>query len=119
MNRYIRPPLEGAPEQNAEEEDTPNLGVVDLEGFGSEPVLKVARRGKKGRRGKKNMAQDQNASLKVTVPPLTSAVGPDPAIAADPNEPRYCYCNQVSFGEACNSAILFVSFFNSSTDDSL
>lgn len=27
------------------------------------------------------------------------AVGQLPSMAIDPNEPRYCYCNQVSFGE--------------------
>jgi hypothetical protein len=26
---------------------------------------------------------------------------PAPILAIDPNEPRYCYCDQVSFGEVC------------------
>lgn len=33
----------------------------------------------------------KSTSLKISLPPLAAAV--------DPNEPRYCYCNQVSYGE--------------------
>lgn len=34
-------------------------------------------------------------SLRLKVPPLNSVQGD---AAADPNEPKYCYCNRVSFG---------------------
>lgn len=34
-------------------------------------------------------------SLRLRVPPLNSVQGD---AAADPNEPKYCYCNRVSFG---------------------
>jgi hypothetical protein len=33
--------------------------------------------------------------LRLKVPPLNSVQGD---AAADPNEPKYCYCNRVSFG---------------------
>lgn len=35
-------------------------------------------------------------SLRLKVPPLSKTVQGD--AAADPNEPKYCYCNRVSFG---------------------
>ncbi len=39
-------------------------------------------------------------TLKLTVPPLAVVVPPPiDAAAVDPNERRYCYCNQVSYGE--------------------
>ncbi|CAL1703918.1 unnamed protein product [Somion occarium] len=43
-------------------------------------------------------------SLKLTVPPLAS-VAPQIELPTDPNEPRYCYCNQVSYGQmiACDN----------------
>jgi hypothetical protein len=34
--------------------------------------------------------------LRLKVPPLSKTVQGD--AAADPNEPKYCYCNRVSFG---------------------
>ncbi|KAF8479005.1 hypothetical protein DFH94DRAFT_682571 [Russula ochroleuca] len=41
-------------------------------------------------------------SLRLKVPPLSAVVQGD--AAADPNEPKYCYCNRVSFGNmvACD-----------------
>ncbi|KAH9967903.1 hypothetical protein BC827DRAFT_1168995 [Russula dissimulans] len=41
-------------------------------------------------------------SLKLKVPPLNAVTQGD--AAADPNEPKYCYCNRVSFGNmvACD-----------------
>jgi hypothetical protein len=41
-------------------------------------------------------------SLRLKVPPLSAVVQGD--AAADPNEPKYCYCNRVSFG---NVRLLF------------
>lgn len=35
-------------------------------------------------------------SIRLTLPAQPQA--PAPSVPADPNEPRYCYCNQVSFG---------------------
>jgi hypothetical protein len=37
----------------------------------------------------------KRTSVSASVPPT----GLPPGIEADPNEPRYCYCNQVSYGE--------------------
>lgn len=35
--------------------------------------------------------------MAITTPIVTAVEGP-PAVV-DPNEPRYCYCNEVSFGD--------------------
>jgi hypothetical protein len=40
-------------------------------------------------------ATSSTRSLRLKVPPLNSVQGD---AAADPNEPKYCYCNRVSFG---------------------
>lgn len=40
-------------------------------------------------------AASSTRSLRLKVPPLNSVQGD---AAADPNEPKYCYCNRVSFG---------------------
>ncbi len=42
------------------------------------------------------VAVSSSRSLKLKVPPLNVTVQGD--AAADPNEPKYCYCNRVSFG---------------------
>lgn len=46
-------------------------------------------------------ATSSTRSLRLKVPPLNSVQGD---AAADPNEPKYCYCNRVSFGNmvACD-----------------
>jgi len=41
-------------------------------------------------------AASSSRSLKLKVPPLNAIMQGD--AAADPNEPKYCYCNRVSFG---------------------
>lgn len=38
------------------------------------------------------------SSLKITVPAIPSGI-PSADMLIDPNEPRYCFCNQVSYGE--------------------
>jgi hypothetical protein len=41
------------------------------------------------------IATSSTRTLRLKVPPLNSVQGD---AAADPNEPKYCYCNRVSFG---------------------
>jgi hypothetical protein len=41
-------------------------------------------------------AASSSRSLKLKVPPLNAIMQGD--AAADPNEPKYCFCNRVSFG---------------------
>jgi hypothetical protein len=46
--------------------------------------------------GASTAAASHSRSLKLRVPPLNAIMQGD--AAADPNEPKYCYCNRVSFG---------------------
>ncbi|GMK57556.1 hypothetical protein CspeluHIS016_0403900 [Cutaneotrichosporon spelunceum] len=46
--------------------------------------------------------QRQKRSISSSVPPLGLPAG----IEADPNEPRYCYCHQVSYGEMVGTRIV-------------
>ncbi|KAF8558431.1 hypothetical protein OG21DRAFT_1504175 [Imleria badia] len=52
------------------------------------------------------------ASVRLTIPaqPLTA----EPSVPADPNEDRYCYCNQVSFGTmiACDNTECKLEWFH-------
>ncbi|GBE82543.1 hypothetical protein SCP_0409270 [Sparassis crispa] len=50
-------------------------------------------------------AASKKQTLTLTVPPLASVALDAVDMPVDPNEPRYCYCNQVSFGEmiACDN----------------
>ncbi|KAG0706408.1 hypothetical protein DFH29DRAFT_996045 [Suillus ampliporus] len=51
-------------------------------------------------------------SVKLKIPAQADPKGPP--IPSDPNEPRYCYCNQVSFGKmiACDSEDCKVEWFH-------
>lgn len=49
-------------------------------------------------------AASHSRSLKLRVPPLNAIMQGD--AAADPNEPKYCYCNRVSFGNVRGTAFL-------------
>ena len=47
-------------------------------------------------------------TLKLTVPPLAAVISQTPLdTPIDPNERRYCYCNQVSYGEV-SPTLLFL-----------
>ncbi|KAH8983586.1 hypothetical protein EDB86DRAFT_2966390 [Lactarius hatsudake] len=72
-----------------------------------------SKKGKKGKRRKSDKAVSETEvappvvvsstrSLRLKVPPLNSTAQAD--AAADPDEPKYCYCNRVSFGNmvACD-----------------
>lgn len=87
------------------------MGIVSV-GNPGEPTHR--RKGKKGRgkwlRKKPEIEAKEEAldkyppkakSVKLTVPGTVFTVEPSTDAAVDPHEPRYCYCNQVSFGEVC------------------
>lgn len=52
-----------------------------------------------GGRGRKKKRLPPNLRLRLTVAPSTSIVLANGDMPIDPHEPRYCYCNQVSWGE--------------------
>ncbi|EPQ56664.1 hypothetical protein GLOTRDRAFT_138331 [Gloeophyllum trabeum ATCC 11539] len=101
-----------------EAEGAPTMGISSevVEGR----VAPKSRRKGKGRgrgrpkkgAGEQEEGQDEGAplapattnikSVKLTVPPVVPQI---PDIAANPDEPRYCFCNQVSYGEmiACDN----------------
>ena len=97
--------------QTTQNDGAPTLGVVAEDG-GRTPIAAIVRRGRKGRGKRKSNAQMQErqaGSLKLTVPPLSSVgLQGEEDMRVDPNEPRYCYCNQVSFGE-----VLYFKFLSS------
>lgn len=69
------------------------------------PPSKKGKKGKKRKLDKAAVAEIEVApeivapptrSLRLKLPPLNSTAQAD--AAADPDEPKYCYCNRVSFG---------------------
>jgi hypothetical protein len=73
------------------------------------PSSPAAKKGKKGKKRKMDKASSEagagatagitassSRGLKLKVPPLNAVMQGD--ATADPNEPKYCYCNRVSFG---------------------
>ncbi|KAF8522151.1 hypothetical protein BU17DRAFT_44769 [Hysterangium stoloniferum] len=89
---------EGAEE---DEDEEPQLGMIG-------PAVGTGVEGKAGQRLRKNRRKDKRkhdmdgqALLEAAV---TSVDAPQ-ELSIDPDEPRYCYCNQVSYGEmiACDN----------------
>ncbi|KAJ7431844.1 hypothetical protein B0H11DRAFT_2261396 [Mycena galericulata] len=76
--------------------------------LGTEPQAPTQARRKKGRRGRKKSPVPSEAA--VPLPRPKPPVIPN----ADPNEPRYCYCDQVSFGEmiACDDPHCTMEWFH-------
>jgi len=107
VGRWVRPPrdpldpgVSDGNDQANQGDGVPTLGVV-ADNNDRAPIAGIVRRGKKGKGKRKSAASVQagSASLKLMVPPLSS-VGLQPDdMHVDPHEPRYCYCNQISFGE--------------------
>jgi hypothetical protein len=117
------PTISGAAEEN-EDDESPlrNVGhgglsplIVSSDGP-DDPRVQPQKKGKKGNRKLTRKKAEQSCvdvlepprrgvrSLKLTVSmPVRFAV-PPPGLVADPEEPRYCYCDRVSFGEmiACD-----------------
>lgn len=73
-------------------------GQAPIQPEASQPPVRASkRRPSKGTKSKENEKEKEEPSvspaLKITLPP------PNPDIGIDPNEPTWCYCNRVSFGE--------------------
>ncbi|XP_026387841.1 PHD finger protein ING1-like isoform X2 [Papaver somniferum] len=66
----------------------------------------------KGRRKKTRSAAAAAAAAEVVVPADTPSMDLD--LPVDPNEPTYCFCNQVSFGEmvACDNPDCKIEWFH-------
>ncbi|KAF7971640.1 hypothetical protein HWV62_20676 [Athelia sp. TMB] len=81
------------------------LGAVD-------EVAPPQRRGKAGKKGRGKAIRDVTA-MDVDPPPvrrlkMKGPVEEPPPVA--PDEQRYCYCNQISFGEASTNSLYFAFF---------
>jgi hypothetical protein len=50
-------------------------------------------------KNRKNKEKEKEKEDPTTAPPLRITLPPHPDIYVDPNEPTWCYCNRVSFGE--------------------
>jgi len=89
---------EGAEE---DEDEEPQLGMIG-------PAVGNGVEGKAGQRLRKNRRKDKRKHDMDGQALLEGAAGSVEAsqeLSIDPNEPRYCYCNQVSYGEmiACDN----------------
>ena len=79
-------------------------GSTDGPASASSAAAKKSKRGKKRKTDKAasesgvtaGITPSSSRSLKLKVPPLNAVMQGD--ATADPNEPKYCYCNRVSFG---------------------
>lgn len=110
-------PISQQVEEQEADEDEPMLGIESNESGehnGGRTILIRPRRRRTAKWSKKKKATpmvesrqgealmpEGTASLKLTVPPLSAIVpsgSKDSDMPVDPNEPLYCYCNQVSFG---------------------
>jgi hypothetical protein len=110
VGRWVRPPRDdmGVDNlgQNFQDDGVPTLGVVTQESMERMPN----RRKRKGKGRKKSIVPPATggSSLKLTVPPLANVVLSVDDMPVDPNEPRYCHCHQVSFGEVLESLRSFL-----------
>jgi len=128
VGRWVRPPREpeslesgvsdanDAVQASVQGDGVPNLGIVALENTDRPPITAIVRRGRKGK-GKKRITSTNStglSTLTVTVPPLASVTLQAGDMPVDPNEPRYCYCNQVSFGVmiACDNSSCELEWFH-------
>jgi hypothetical protein len=84
-----------------------SLGLAAEEGYNGKGRL-PRKKNSKGRGTRNDVSPESDLekdsisakaarSLKLRVPPLSSLVSAN--LSLDPDEPKYCYCNQVSFGE--------------------
>jgi len=93
--RWLRPQIEPLPQpldhqSGTREPPTIELPVPDRSrGKTNTTLLRKTRKGKR----RKNVH-----GQRMLQPPEISTVGDGPAHASDPNEPRYCYCENVSYG---------------------
>ncbi|KAK0441172.1 uncharacterized protein EV420DRAFT_1278864 [Desarmillaria tabescens] len=73
------------------------------------PEPTTARRGK--RKHSTAPAEEQSTSLKITLPAAPITYTPE---STDPDEPKYCYCERISFGEmiACDNPPCKIEWFH-------
>jgi hypothetical protein len=87
-----------AEEREAEEEDEdeePQLGMIG-------PAVGIGVEGRAGQRLRKNKKRDKRKHTDGQLLTAASSVDAPQKLSIDPEEPRYCYCNQVSYGEVRN-----------------
>ncbi|KAI0253929.1 hypothetical protein BJV78DRAFT_140292 [Lactifluus subvellereus] len=113
--RITHSPIPGLTDDEDEDPMAPGIsaGTEVTIGMATGTDAAAPKKGKKSKKRKtdKAVAEAEVApvtsapaarSVRIKVPPLGSATQGD--AAADPNEPKYCYCNRVSFGNmvACD-----------------
>ncbi|KAJ7955532.1 PHD finger protein ING [Quillaja saponaria] len=92
-----------------------SIAAAGLPASSLDASTKSGRGNESGRRGRKKTRQ-ATAAAAATVAQTTSAnpAGMDLDIPVDPNEPTYCICNQVSYGEmvACDNPDCKIEWFH-------
>jgi len=89
-SRPIRVSMSPMPDEVEGQAHTPPGTSIPPERPGKRRPLK-----KPKNKEKENEEPSLSPTLKITLLP------PHPDIAIDPNEPTWCYCNRISFGEVC------------------
>lgn len=93
--RWLRPQIEPPPQpsdQLSSTHEPPTIEFPVPDRPRGKPSATSSRKNRKGK--KKKNAHGQ----RVLQPPEVSTTGSVPVHTPDPNEPRYCYCNNVSYG---------------------
>jgi hypothetical protein len=88
-------------EGEGDEDEEPQLGMIG-------PLAETdGRAANRSRRNRKRDRRNQQKHVLNAHPPtrdLASSTAPHQELPSDPHEPRYCYCNQVSYGEVRHRA---------------
>ncbi|XP_070041969.1 PHD finger protein ING1-like isoform X2 [Nicotiana tomentosiformis] len=91
----------------------------DVAGVTGTPATTVANNGKSGRSGegkggRKKTRLATAAAATATAAAAATPSGMDLDLPVDPNEPTYCFCNQVSYGEmvACDNPNCKIEWFH-------
>ncbi|XP_030975244.1 PHD finger protein ING1 isoform X3 [Quercus lobata] len=108
VNNMYRLPCTFIEKENAAASGVPS---PSLDGGG-----KAGRMSESGRGGRKKTRQATAAAAAATEAATTGAnpTGMDLELPVDPNEPTYCFCNQVSYGEmvACDNNDCKIEWFH-------
>jgi hypothetical protein len=89
-------------EEEGEDDEEPQLGMIG-------PLAETdGRAASRLRRNRKREKQDQQKHIMNMLPPthVHASSTATHQESFDPHEPRYCYCNQASYGEVRNRATL-------------
>ncbi|XP_075086002.1 PHD finger protein ING1-like isoform X2 [Nicotiana tabacum] len=89
----------------------------DVAGVTGTPATTVANNGKSGRSGEGKGGRKKTrlaTAAAATATAAAAASGMDLDLPVDPNEPTYCFCNQVSYGEmvACDNPNCKIEWFH-------